>query len=202
MLYDFIDGTLACRNAENAVASCLQFINKATGDSTKGTGANEKNPTPMELKPDEEILDTYPILFIKDYHPANHSSFKEFGGTWPAHCVEGTRGSEIHIDLQPYVKEELVFYKGRDPQQEQYSGFEGTNEAGQSLNEVLELLDIRKLYICGIATEYCVKNTVLDLFKEGYNISVVSDALAYIDPEGHKETLNELAAKGVEITNK
>ena len=144
MLYDFIDGSLACQNADQAVAETLKFIDA----QTKGQGGE-----------DHEILDTFPILFVRDHHPADHSSFKEQGGIWPSHCVAGTRGGEIHKALQPYVCEELTFDKGCDKAKEQYSGFEGENEAGQSLGEILELLDTDEIYVCGIATEYCVRIT-------------------------------------------
>ena len=121
MLYDFIDGSLACQNADSAVAQTLKYIDR----QTKGQGGEE-----------HEILDTFPILFIRDHHPADHSSFKEQGGIWPSHCVAGTHGGEIHEDLKPYVCEELTFDKGCDRSAEQYSGFEGMNKAGQSLGEV------------------------------------------------------------------
>ena len=187
MLYDFIDGSLACTNGENAVTKCVDFINNLSFGVSKTSES------------DEDILDTYPIIFIRDFHPITHCSFKENGGIWPNHCVEGTHGSEIHKDLQPYVKEELVFYKGRDPQKEQYSGFEGKNEAGQSLLEVLELMDIENIYLCGIATEYCVKNTLLDLKANGFRLKLISDALAYIDIEGHNQTLKELKEQNIQI---
>ena len=137
MLYDFIDGSLACNNAEEAVHETLRFIDS----KTKGHGGEE-----------HEILDTFPILFIRDHHPADHSSFKEQGGIWPSHCVAGTHGGEIHEPLQPYACEELTFDKGCDKAIEQYSGFEGMNTAEQSLGEILELLDTTDVYVCGIAT--------------------------------------------------
>ena len=184
MLYDFIDGSLACQNAENAVKSTLAFIDA----QTKGQGGA-----------DNEILDTFPILFIRDHHPANHSSFKEQGGIWPAHCVAGTRGGEIHSDLAPYASEELTFDKGCDRGTEQYSGFEGVNNAGQPLSEVLELLDTTDVYVCGIATEYCVKNTCADLHKAGFKVHVLSKCLAYVGHEGHLESLKEMQGMGMQV---
>ncbi|MCM1178453.1 MAG: isochorismatase family protein [Bacteroidales bacterium] len=182
MLYDFIDGSLACQNAENAVKETVRFIDSMT----KGQGGDEC-----------EILDTYPILFICDHHPADHSSFKEFGGIWPVHCVQGTRGGSIHTDLVPYVKDELTFYKGCDKECEQYSGFEGKNTAGQSLGEILELLDINEVYVCGIATEYCVRNTCEDLLKAGINVILLKDAVGYVDADGHRKALEEMSAEGI-----
>lgn len=184
MLYDFIDGSLACHNAENAVKETLRFIDS----QTKGQGGE-----------DHEILDTFPILFIRDHHPADHSSFKENGGIWPSHCVAGTRGGDIHEDLKPYAKDELTFDKGCDRDVEQYSGFEGVNTAGQSLGEILELLDTTDVYVCGIATEYCVRNTCEDLLKAGFRVHLLKDCIAYVDPDGHVKALEEMAAEGIGI---
>lgn len=184
MLYDFIDGSLACQNAENAVKETLKYIDI----QTKGQGGEE-----------HEILDTFPILFIRDHHPADHSSFVEFGGTWPSHCVAGTRGGEIHADLLPYACEELTFDKGCDKAVEQYSGFEGVNSVGQTLGEILELLDTTDVYVCGIATEYCVRNTCEDLLKAGFKVHLLKDCLAYVELEGHLKSLKEMAEEGIGI---
>ena len=184
MLYDFIDGSLACQNAENAVTETLKFIDR----QTKGQNGEET-----------EILDTFPILFIRDHHPADHSSFKENGGIWPVHCVAGTHGGDIHTDLQPYAIEELTFDKGCDRNTEQYSGFEAVNNADQPLSEVLELLDTTDVYVCGIATEYCVRNTCEDLLKAGFRVHLLKDCIAYVDIDGHKKAIEEMAAKGISI---
>ena len=184
MLYDFIDGSLACQNAEQAVSETLKYIET----QTKGQGGEE-----------HEILDTFPILFIRDHHPADHSSFKEQGGIWPSHCVAGTHGGDIHADLKPYAQEELTFDKGCDRAKEQYSGFEGINNAGQSLGEVLELLDTTDVYVCGIATEYCVRNTCEDLLKAGFKVHLLKDCIAYVDHEGHLKALEEMSSEGILI---
>ena len=184
MLYDFIDGTLACQNAENAVKETLKQIDKLT----KGQGGEE-----------HEILDTFPILFVRDQHPADHCSFTEQGGTWPAHCVAGTHGGEVHEDLKPYVREELTFDKGYDKSLEQYSGFEGLNTAEQTLGEILELLDTTDVYVCGIATEYCVRNTCEDLLKAGFKVHLLSGCIAYVDYDGHLKALKEMEQEGISI---
>ena len=184
MLYDFIDGSLACQNSEEAVRQTLAFIDK----QTSGQGGE-----------DHEILDTFPILFIRDHHTADHSSFNEQGGIWPVHCVAGTHGGEIHKDLLPYVSEELTFDKGCDKAVEQYSGFEGVNDAGQSLGEILELLDTTDVYVCGIATEYCVRNTCEDLQKAGFKVHLLKSCIGYVDYEGHIKALEEMASEGISI---
>ena len=184
MQYDFIDGSLACQNADNAVKETLKYIDS----QTKGQGGE-----------DHEILDTFPILFTRDHHPADHSSFTAHGGTWPSHCVAGTRGGEIHEALLPYVNEELTFDKGCDRTVEQYSGFEGMNSAGQSLGEILELLDTTDVYVCGIATEFCVRNTCEDLLKAGFKVHLLKDCIAYVDHDGHLKALKEMAEEGIGV---
>lgn len=184
MLHDFIDGSLACRNTARAIEETLAFI--------RGNAACDGDG-------DVEILDTFPILFIRDHHPADHSSFKEFGGIWPSHCVAGTRGGEIHEDLAPYASEELTFDKGCDKAVEQYSGFDGVNNAGQSLGEVLELLDIKDVYVCGIATEYCVRNTAEDLLRAGFRVHLLEKAVGCVDLAGHDAAIAEMKKEGVTI---
>ena len=186
MLNDFIDGSMACPNAKEAVNETAAFID---GKTAPESGQDDENA----------ILGQFPILFICDHHPADHCSFIENGGQWPAHCVTGTRGSAIHDKLTPYVSEELTFYKGCDKNQEQYSGWEGMNKAGQSVEEVLDLLDISEVYVCGIATEYCVKATAEDLFKAGKKVTVLKDALGYVDRDGHIKAMDEMRSEGILI---
>ncbi len=184
MLYDFIDGSMACQEADKAVAGSLRFIEEQTA---------------LTDPDDSGIRSIFPILFIRDHHPANHCSFAEQGGPWPPHCVQGTHGADIHKDLAPYATEDLTFFKGENPQQEQYSGFEGKNPAGQSLAEVLHLMDIRNVIICGIATEYCVRNTAEDLLKDGFNVSILKDCIAYVEEKGHHEALKAMEEEGIQI---
>ena len=184
MLYDFIDGTMACQGAEGAIEGTLKAIDRLTAD----TEADESG-----------IHSTYPILFVRDHHPADHCSFTQQGGPWPPHCVQGTHGAEVHESLQAYVKEDLTFFKGEDPAREQYSGFEGVNPAGQSLGEVLHLLEVKRVLVCGIATEYCVRNTAEDLLKDGFEVTVIQDALAWVDPQGHADALKAMGAEGIKL---
>ena len=184
MLYDFIDGTMACQGADAAIEGTL----KAIGKLTEGTEADESG-----------IHSTYPILFVRDHHPADHCSFAAQGGPWPPHCVQGTHGADVHEALLPYVKEDMTFFKGEDQARDQYSGFEGVNPAGQSLGEVLHLLDIQRVLVCGIATEYCVRNTAEDLLKDGFDVTVLSGALAWVDAQGHEEALKAMEKEGIRI---
>ena len=174
MLHDFIDGSLACANADAAVANTVEFISRTRGDDL-------------------------PVFFIRDHHPADHSSFSEYGGIWPVHCVAGTHGGEIDGRLKPFVDEDLVFDKGCDREVEQYSGFDGRNSAGQSLGEVAGMLEPKDVYVCGIATEYCVRKTCEDLQKAGFHVVLLSDCLAYVTEEGHRKALDEMRAGGIVV---
>lgn len=169
-LYDFIDGSLACGHAEEAVGFSPDLLLSNPG---------------------------VPAMFICDHHPANHSSFEEFGGIWPPHCVTGTRGSEIHDSLKPFAGEEFTFYKGCDPAVEQYSGFEARNVSGRSLGEVLLSLGVKRVILVGIATEYCVYNTAADLMKAGFAVEVCPGGLAYVDISGHNDTLAKMVREGI-----
>ncbi|MCS6954929.1 MAG: isochorismatase family protein, partial [Candidatus Calescibacterium sp.] len=104
------------------------------------------------------------VVYTRDWHPENHISFRENGGRWPKHCVQNTRGSEFH----PHVylpKNYLVISKAFYPDLEAYSGFQDT-ELNQKLNE----MGIKNLFVCGVATDYCVLNTVLDAINLGYKV--------------------------------
>lgn len=184
MLYDFIDGSMACLHAEEAVDGTLKFIEKMTKSSESS---------------DEVIYGTFPILFVRDHHPKGHCSFTSEGGPWPEHCVQGTHGADVHERLSPYEEEELTFFKGEDPSKEQYSGFEGKNTAGQSLGEVLGILDIKNVYVAGIATEYCVRNTCEDLSKAGFSVWLLQDCVGYVNYEGHLKALSEMKKEGIRL---
>ena len=97
------------------------------------------------------------------------------------------------------MNEDLTFDKGCDRAVEQYSGFDGRNPAGQPLGEVLSLMDIKTVYVCGIATEYCVRSTCEDLLKAGFKVQLLKDCLAYVNEEGHRKALEEMAAEGIEL---
>ena len=175
MLYDFIDGSMACAGADAAVQESIRWINRYPNDQ---------------------------VLYVCDHHPAGHCSFKESGGPWPAHCVMQTHGAQIHEafttqvtkpDHRPTAKN--TFYKGTNPKREQYSGFESHDSEGIELNNYLT----KNVLVSGIATEYCIRETCYDLIKSGHNVFLLEKGLAYITPEGHEKTLNELARIGVKI---
>jgi nicotinamidase-related amidase len=114
------------------------------------------------------------IISTQDWHPANHISFKERGGPWPPHCVQGTAGAELH----PRLRRDLISYhfrKATTPDKDEYSEFAGTDDQGRGLDEVLRSLNVRRIFVAGLATDYCVLATVLDGLKNGFETFVVTD---------------------------
>jgi len=110
------------------------------------------------------------VFAIRDWHPADHMSFKEFGGQWPPHCIQGTEGAEFHLDLK-LPENVRVISKAMNPKRESYSGFDDT-----TLADEMRESRISRIFIGGLATEYCVKDTVLDGLCSGFAMVLLSDA--------------------------
>ena len=115
------------------------------------------------------------IYATRDWHPPNHKSFKEYGGLWPPHCVQGTRGASFHPDLR-LPEDVVVVSKATEPEKEAYSGFEGT-----SLKEDLRRRGVNRVFVGGLATDYCVKSTVIDALKYGFETYLLMDAIQGVD---------------------
>jgi nicotinamidase/pyrazinamidase len=132
------------------------------------------------------------VLATRDWHPANHCSFVEQGGSWPPHCIQGSRGSQFHPDLR-LPTGMMIVTGATNPKQEAYSGFDGT-----SLEERLEDLGAKTLYVVGLATDYCVKQTVLDACKRGFRVVVLEDAVRGIDVEAgdSQKAIEEMVGAG------
>ncbi|WP_297506368.1 nicotinamidase [Thermococcus sp.] len=131
------------------------------------------------------------IVATRDWHPPNHMSFKERGGPWPRHCVQNTPGAEFVVELP---RDAVIISKATEPDREAYSGFEGTN-----LAEILKKNGVKRVYICGVATEYCVKATALDAVKHGFEVYLLRDAVKGIKPEDEERALEEMKRAGVRI---
>ncbi len=115
------------------------------------------------------------IVTSRDWHPPNHMSFKAQGGIWPPHCVQGTKGAEFSPLLSVPAGTMLVS-KATDPAKEAYSVFDGTD-----LAEKLRAMNITRIFIGGLATDYCVVNSVLDARHLGFEVGVLLDAIKGID---------------------
>jgi nicotinamidase/pyrazinamidase len=112
-----------------------------------------------------------PIFATRDWHPPNHCSFREQGGQWPPHCVADTAGAAFAPTLA-FPPMAIIVSKGTDPRKEAYSGFQGTDLAEQAKSA-----GVRRLFIGGLATEFCVLATVSDAIREGFPVFLLLDAI-------------------------
>ena len=134
------------------------------------------------------------IVASRDRHPEGHVSFAERGGPWPPHCVAGTHGAELHPALD--LAGATVLDKGTDVDRDAYSAFDGTG-----LLERLREHGVRRAVVCGLATDYCVRATVLDALQGGLPTVVVTDAVAAVDvtPGDGERAIDELRAAGATV---
>ncbi|PHM45490.1 pyrazinamidase/nicotinamidase [Xenorhabdus mauleonii] len=156
------------------------------------------------------------IIASQDWHPANHMSFAVNSGQpvgelgelngipqvwWPVHCVQGQFGAEFHPALNQSAIQE-VFRKGENPQLDSYSAFfDNDHQSKTRLHEWLTEQKIQRLLVLGIATDYCVKFTVLDALMLGYETYVIVDGCrgVNIQADDSKHALEEMAAKGAKL---
>jgi nicotinamidase/pyrazinamidase len=137
------------------------------------------------------------VVATRDWHPPNHLSFREQGGPWPPHCVQGTRGAELHPDLDTSRIAEIID-TGTRPEDEGYSAFEEPRMA-----EVLREHGITDVTVVGLATDYCVLNTARDALREGFRVTVDTSAVRAVDvnPGDGDRALAELEELGARIVD-
>jgi len=135
------------------------------------------------------------IAASRDWHPENHTSFKAQGGPWEPHCVQGTEGAAFHPDLR-LPRNALVVSKGDDPDSEAYSAFQGTGLARK-----LRERGIETLWIGGLALDYCVKETVLDARREGFDVRLIRNATRAVnaEPGDGERALEEMQEAGASV---
>ncbi len=175
MLNDFISGTMACLNAENALLHSINYINTQVADK---------------------------VVYVCDTHPTNHCSFSSQGGLWPAHCVVNTPGHEIHLSYYTRINDPnkrphltRIFRKGTSPVKVEYSGCQAVRSDGTPLNEILT----KRVIVSGIATEYCILETVKDLVQAGYQVQVLLEGLGYVNGKDHRAAVEEMKSLGVKF---
>ena len=120
------------------------------------------------------------VFASRDWHPRQTKHFKEWGGVWPPHCVQGTRGAEFHAGLT-LPPQTAIVSKGMDPDADAYSAFQAETADGTPFATALAVRGTRRLFIGGLATDYCVKATVLDARKHGFEAFVLEDASRAVD---------------------
>jgi nicotinamidase/pyrazinamidase len=147
------------------------------------------------------------VVATRDWHPPDHGSFEGIEvdpdkwhgidppGIWPVHCVQGTPGAELYPGLDRSNLDQVVD-KAQDPYTQGYSSFHGGN-----LAEVLREHEVDHVYVAGLATDYCVKNTVLDAVREGFDVTVVKDAIRGIDvkPGDSERAIDEMRRAGADL---
>jgi nicotinamidase/pyrazinamidase len=132
------------------------------------------------------------VFASRDWHPANHISFRDRGGPWPPHCVQGTAGAEFHRDLK-LPHDVQIISKADTPDKDSYSAFGGTDLATR-----FRQTGIRRIWIGGLAQDYCVRETALDALREGFEVHVIVDATRAVNvkPEDGRRALEEIRQAG------
>jgi nicotinamidase/pyrazinamidase len=179
------------------------FQNDFTPGGALAVEGGDEIAEPINRLADRFVL----VIATRDWHPPDHGSFvgvevdpERWEGTdppsiWPVHCVAGSEGAELHPKLDR-SKLDLVLDKGQDPNSQGYSSFQGSGLA-QALRE----RGVDRLYVTGLTTDYCVKNSVLDAIREGLDVVVVKDALRAVNvKEGDGDrALEEMRAAGAAV---
>ncbi|MGE3163762.1 MAG: isochorismatase family protein [Planctomycetota bacterium] len=134
-----------------------------------------------------------PVILTRDWHPSDHSSFASQGGPWPVHCVAGTIGAAFHPALR-VPESAWVVSKGVGHEGPGYSPFETPDLAAQ-----LRAMEVRRVLVVGLATDYCVRAAALDAVREGWEVVVVGDAVRGVEahPGDVARACDELRAAGV-----
>jgi len=138
-----------------------------------------------------------PIFATRDWHPAKTSHFKLYGGMWPVHCVQGTHGAEFHPALK-LTNETIIVSAGMGSDEDGYSGFLGRDNTGTSLATLLHERGVDRLFVGGLATDYCVKHTVLDGIRQGFQVVLIGHAVrgVNLDPEDSERAVQEMSTAG------
>lgn len=153
------------------------------------------------VEPLNQVIDEFleggaPVYKSRDWHPPKTKHFAIHGGTWPVHCVQNTKGAEFHPALRddPRIK---VISKGLGDT-DCYSAFDETDLASQLHDQAIE-----EVIVGGLATDYCVKNTVLDALRHGFKVKALRNAMRAVDvqPGDGERAIEEMRAAGADIVS-
>jgi nicotinamidase/pyrazinamidase len=135
------------------------------------------------------------IAATRDWHPPDHASFQDQGGPWPVHCVQGTHGADFHPAMQG-IDLDAVVDVGQGREDQGYSGFEKS-----TLARILRDNDVDEVYVCGLATDYCVRASAIDARREGFDVTVVEDAVRGVEvsPGDSVRALQEMRDAGAKV---
>ena len=151
---------------------------------------------PLNEQIDEFLERGAPVYKSRDWHPATTKHFQAYGGTWPVHCVQNTKGAEFHPALRDDPRITVVSKGLGDT--DCYSAFDETDLASQLREQGVE-----EVVVGGLATDYCVKNTVLDALKHGFKVKALKNAMRPVDlqPGDGDRAIEEMRAAGAEIVS-
>jgi nicotinamidase/pyrazinamidase len=140
------------------------------------------------------------VFASRDWHPRETRHFAEFGGPWPVHCVQNTPGAEFHPQLR-LPPEARIVTTGTSAEDAGYSAFEGTLPDGASFPDELRRLGVRRVHVGGLATDYCVRATVLDALTAGFETFLLQDASRPVDvsPGDGERAVDEMLAAGAQL---
>ena len=139
-----------------------------------------------------------PVFVSRDRHPLKTSHFRELGGVWPPHCVMDTRGAEFHPDLRVPL-DAVVVSKGMGEAEDAYSAFQARDATGVGLQALLEDRHVKHLYVGGLATDYCVRSSVLDALQNGFRVTLIPDGVRAVNvqPTDGEQALRDMQVAGV-----
>jgi nicotinamidase/pyrazinamidase len=169
----------------------IDFQNDFTGG-----GALEVPDGDAIAEPVKRLADRFDLVVAtRDWHPPDHASFETEGGPWPVHCVAGSHGAEFHPAMAD-VEVDAVVDVGRGREDEGYSGFERSD-----LAEILRSREADEVYVCGLATDYCVRASAIDACREGFEVTVVEDAIRGVEvtPGDSERAMADMREAGARI---
>ncbi len=142
-----------------------------------------------------------PVFVTRDWHPPRTSHFNTAGGIWPPHCVQGSKGAEFHPDLK-IGNDAVVLSKGTAVNEDSYSAFDAADARGVVLKDLLRQRRIERIYVGGLATDYCVKETVLDGLRQGFQVVLLQDAICGVNlqPEDSAQAIDTMVKAGVTVS--
>lgn len=141
-----------------------------------------------------------PIFASRDWHTKLSKHFKANGGEWPVHCVQGTLGAEFHPSLV-LPSDTIVISKGMASWDDGYSAMQGVTENGTPFIMLLRHMELDRLYVGGLATDFCVRQTVLEALKAGFDVTLLTDAVGGVDlrPGDSERAVAEMIHSGANI---
>lgn len=141
-----------------------------------------------------------PIIATRDWHPPKTTHFKEHGGVWPPHCVQDTEGAAFHADLR-LPAETTIVSKGAGADEDAYSGFQGVDAQGVPMADVLRRLDVDHIYLGGLATDYCDRDTTLSAIAEGFRVTLLMDTVRGINlrPGDIERAIADMVRAGADV---